>query len=421
MSEPSPRWRIAGGLVVAGLAVALFFATCEKEEIELPRGYVGAAARNHYLAAEQLLERMGMPARSFGDVGVLSTLPPVSGTLVIPTPRRALDPHESERLLDWVARGGHLVVLTWELGDDPKRNPDPILDPVGVKQYLNVASDSGESGGEGEVAPAPEPGPGVEPEPQPETPGDAGEGGDEDAEAPIAEVEFPDRETPLEVRFDPRFRLELDESARDALILEIADDAGTHWVTLRHGKGLVTGLTDDYFMTQPQVGELDHAELVYRMSRLGGHRGPVWFVYGDQHPSVLQLVWRHGWMVAASALALLLLWLWSASRRFGPIAAEPATARRQLMEHVRAAGLLQWRRGGGGALVAAVRDAVIQRMRERHPGFESLTPSEQARRLESMSGVPEAKVADVLAFRSESDPARFTAKIAILEKLRRSL
>lgn len=391
MSDSTTRRRRFGWLLLAGLAVAVFFATCERAEVELPRGYVGEAARNRYYAAEQLLGRMGMRAQSFSDVGALAALPPESSTLVLPTARRAVDPATSERLLDWVLRGGHLVVVTWELWDDPNRIADPILDAVGVHQLLNGAADADPNATGGERAP------------------------------PIAEAEFPDRETPLAVRFDPRFRFELTDDALESLVLAIGDEDGSHWISLRHGKGLVTGLTDDYFMTQPDIGELDHAELVYRMSRLGGHRGPVWFVYGDQHPSVAGLVLRHAWTVAASALVLLALWLWSASRRFGPIAPDPVTARRELMEHVRASGRLQWRRGGGAGLLAAAREALLARMRERHPGFQSLTPAEQADRLETLSGVPSARVAEALAFGAEADPTRFTAKIAILEKLRRSL
>ena len=419
MSESSPRRRLIGWLALAGVAVALFFATCERDEVELPRGYVGEAARNRYYAAQQLLSRMGMPAQSFSDVGVLASLPPENSTLVIPTPRRAVDDETSERLMDWVARGGHLVVVTWELWDDPNRNPDRILDAVGVHQYLNQPADAPP---EPDAKPAPPPDDGDDGSGGDDVDGDDGPAGDEPpAEPAIAEVDFPDRDTPLQARFDPRFRLEVSDEAAAAVVLEILDTNGAHFVTVRHGKGLVTGLSDDYFLTQPEIGELDHAELVYRMSRLGGHRGPVWFVYGDQHPSVLHLVLRHAWMVASSALVLLALWLWSASRRFGPIAPDPVPARRELMEHVRAAGRLQWRRGGAGALLAAVREALLARMRERHPGFQSLTPSEQAGRLESLSGVPSARIADALAFALETDPNRFTARIAILEKLRRSL
>jgi uncharacterized protein DUF4350 len=418
-------------MVVLGLAVGAFFLTCEPVDSEFHRGYTGEAARNHYLAAERLLGRMGMPARSVSDVGALGELPGESSTIVIPTARRSFDPATNQRLLDWVERGGHLVVVTWQLWDDPKRTPDPILDPLGIEQFSN---DDDADDDDTEQAP---------PDAQPETPdspdtqtapgddasddepADAAPDDDPDADAgdppDYAEADFPDREQPLRVRFDPGFRLELADEAPDALILEIGDDDGSHWLTLRHGKGLLTALTDDYFMTQPKIGDLDHAELVYRMSRLGGHRGIVWFVTGDQRPSALSLVLRHGWMVVASAALLLGLWLWSASRRFGPLRSEGTSARRELMEHVRAAGRLQWRAGAGRELLDAVRTALFTRMRERHPGFESLDPAGQARALETLSGVPRARVADALAFGDETDAAHFAAKVAILDKLRRSL
>jgi hypothetical protein len=157
------------------------------------------------------------------------------------------------------------------------------------------------------------------------------------------------------------------------------------------------------------------------MSRLGGHRGPVWFVYGDQRPSVLQLLRRHGWMVAVAGALLLGLWLWSASRRFGPLASDPPAERRELMEHVRAAGRLEWKNGAARALLQAAREAVLARVRDRHPGLESLDPAEQARALEKLSGLPRARVAEALAFGAEPDASRFAAQVAILEKLRRSL
>jgi hypothetical protein len=188
-----------------------------------------------------------------------------------------------------------------------------------------------------------------------------------------------------------------------------------------HGKGLVTGLTDDYFLAQPTIAELDHAELLYRVTRLGGHRGPVWIVYGDEFPSPLGLVIRHGWMVVAAALVWLGLWLWSASRRFGPIAPDPTPARRELMEHVRAAGRLQWRRGGAGALLDATREALFARARARYPAFESLTPAQQAAHLATRSGVEPGRIAQALAFRSSPDPGKFAGDVAVLEKLRRSL
>ena len=386
-------------------AAGLFFATsCEKRTLELPTGYHGEAARDNYLAAQRLLERMGMPAKSFADPGALAKLPSTKGTIVIPTRRHTLGERTSRRLLDWVEEGGNLVVVTWSLWNDARREADPILDRLGVHQFMNGDDEDGD--GQGDAAPEP----GEEPEP------------DADPNAPVVgTLDFPDRDTPLEARFDPRFYFELEASAEDKVLLEMADENGTHLITLRHGKGLVTALTDDYFLANSTIDELDHAELVYRLVRLGGHRGPIWFVYGDSFPSPLGLVLRYGWMVVAAALVWLALWLWSASRRFGPIAPDPTPARRELMEHVRAAGRLQWRRGGAAALLDATREALFARARARHPAFESLTPAEQAAHLAARSGLSPARIAEALAFRSSPDPGRVAGDVAILEKLRRSL
>jgi len=401
-------------IALLGMA-GLFFATsCEKRSFEVETGFHGEAARNKYLAAQRLLERMGMPARSFADPSALARLPPTKGTIVIPTRRHTLGEHTSQRLLDWVEQGGNLIVVTWSLWDDPRREPDPILDALGVHQFMNRADEGDGDAGGADEPPAPEaPPPEVAPPPEPEA---------EDPNAPVVgTVDFPDRDTPLEARFDPRFHFELAEEQESKVLLEIADENGTHFLTLRHGKGLVTALTDDYFLANDTIHELDHAELVYRVTRLGGHRGPVWFVYGDAFPSPLRLVLRYGWMVLAAAVVWLALWLWSASRRFGPIAPDPAPARRELMEHVRAAGRLQWRRGGARALLAATREALFERARARYPTFESLTPAEQAAHLAGRSGLAPERIAEALTFKSSPDPGKFAGDVAILEKLRRSL
>ena len=378
-------------------AAALFFATsCEKRTFELPTGYHGEAARNNYLAAERLLERMGMPAKSFADPSALAKLPSTKGTIIVPTRRHTLGARTSQHLLDWVEQGGNLVVVTWSLWDDSRREPDPILDPLGVHQFMNDDDD----------------GKAAEPEKEPEQ---------EPDEPVVGTLDFPDRDTPLQARFDPRFYFELDESEEGKVLLEMGDENGTHLLTLRHGKGLVTALTDDYFLANATIHELDHAELVYRMTRLGGHRGPIWFVYGDAFPSPFGLLLRYGWMVLAAAAVWLVLWLWSASRRFGPIAPDPTPARRELMEHGRAAGRLQWRRGGAAALLAATREALFARARARHPAFESLTPAEQAAHLATRSGLAPERIAEALAFQGSPDPGRFAGDVAVLEKLRRSL
>jgi Domain of unknown function (DUF4350) len=419
--SPSRRAGWAAFVLALATLVAVFFSSCEKRTVDFRRGYQGEAARNKYLAAQRLLERMGTPVRSFADLSGLSELPPADATMILPTERKTLGASRSAELLRWVEGGGHLVTVSWQIFEDPERTRDLVLDPIGVRQYLN--EDEEEDGEEEGEAPS------VEPEDpflleEPESPGIKTIESDEDPEAPGPEValaEFPDRETPLEVEFDPEFRFELGPEAVPARVFAIADANGTHLVVLQHGKGLVTALTDDYFLAQPTIGERDHAELVYRLAHWGGRFGPVWIFYGDAYPSAAALLWRHGWMVVVTAGLVLALWLWSASRRFGPLAPNPTRERRELMEHVRAAGLFQWRRGAAPALLAAVREAVLARVRERHPSLTALDPAQQAERLAQLADLPRERVSAALAFQTDSEAGRFAKDVAVLEKIRRSL
>ncbi len=411
--RPHRRAAWVGLAAATAAGIALFFSSCEKRAIDIPRGYQGEAARNPYLAAQRMLERLGTTASSVRDLSNVSELPPADSTLILPTPRRTLGRARTRELLRWVENGGHLVVVTWQLFDDENRLPDPVLDPLGVRQYLNELQpqDPEES----------------EPESDPSAPlvtkASATRIADEpdEAEPELARVWFPDRDAPLEAEFDPGFRIELTPEALHARVFEIADANGTHGVTLRAGGGLVTALTDDYFLTNSVIADWDHAELVYRIAHLDGREGPVWFVFGDEYPGALALIWQHGWMIVTSALVVLALWLWSASRRFGPIAPDPSIERRELMEHVRAAGRFEFRHGASRELLAATRDALLERVRERHPSFPTLTPVEQAEHLAKLSGLPSENVERALAFSDEVDASRFAQNVATLEKIRRSL
>jgi hypothetical protein len=88
---------------------------------------------------------------------------------------------------------------------------------------------------------------------------------------------------------------------------------------------------------------------------------------------------------------------------------------------VRAAGRFQWRRGAGNALLAATREALLARLRERHPRLEHLAPAEQAERLAELADLPAERVLRALEFRTDTESSRFAQDVAILEKIRRAL
>ncbi len=373
------------GSALLALAVFTFLQLFEQRTFEIPVGYQGEAEHNRYLAAERLLERMGLEVRSL-ELSELTALPPSDATLILPTRRATLSKARSRQLVDWVEAGGHLLVVTWTLWDEVDRREDPILDPLGFRQYARLE-------GEGGAA----------------QPLEAGE---------IARVQVPGRGEPLEVMHDPRFQFEAEGGSA---IWSIEDANGTHLLQSHLGAGYLTALSDDFFMTNTTIAEHDHAELVYRLARVGERAGPVWIVFAEDWPGAWQLLRDSAWAVVIALSILVAAWGWMRSQRFGPLRPDPPLSRRSLMEHVEASGRFHWKHGGAQVLAESVRGALMDRVRVRHPAWLELQPVELHRRLAVLSNIPRERIDRALASRPEVGPERFVQNIDTIEKVTRAI
>jgi hypothetical protein len=389
------------------LGVALFGACFERRTEEVPVGYSREALTNPYLALERLLARMGHEVVSVDGLGELDALPPPEAWLLLPTARDTLSAERSRALLDWVAAGGHLLLVTWSLWEDASRRPDPILDGFGLQQHWGLSAD-GEPGDEG---------PEKTPPPQPGALG-ALLGG---LGAPRAWDEsllaWPGRAEPLRLHFDPRFRW-VDAEGRAHRIA--AGPAGMHLLVVEHGEGLVTALTDDWLLRNAHVGEADHAELLTRLARQGGRAGPVWVVTSTRWPGLWSQAVRHALPALVSGGVLLLFWAWLASRRFGPLQPEPPPERRRWFEHLEAAGRYHWRRDRGRALLASTRECVLRELARRRPELARLDAPRREARLAELAALRDDEVARALGGWPRR-PDEFTTAIAQLERIRASL
>jgi hypothetical protein len=117
--------------------------------------------------------------------------------------------------------------------------------------------------------------------------------------------------------------------------------------------------------------------------------------------------------------ALLLLWTWNATRRFGPLLPAGDTVRRALIEHIEASGRWLWKLPQGRILLLeAVRKRTLQQLLRRLPELHALDGNERARRLARLTQLPEALVSDALLGAPAARAADFTRQISILQQLR---
>lgn len=379
---------------IALICLCGFLSACTWETRRIETGFQGEPRRNRYLAAQRLLEAMKFEIRGLEALLAFQDLPPTDATFVIPINRtKRFSRMRDDDLMRWVEAGGHLIVVAWAIWDHEDRELDRILDPLEIQLFHWHPDD-------------------------PDYPGSHDDDADEDWDVSVAKIGGAE----IEAAFDGTFFLETPHESK--VRLRAGDRFGTHILTVERGEGLVTALTDDWFLSNSGIDAHQHAELFYRLTRVFGRTGPVWILWRSDFSRWWELLWRYAWALLISLGVLTVLWLWNRGRRFGPIRDLNLPERRRLMEHIEAAGRYQFDAGQSRALLEASRREVLRRIERQIPDFRALSPVEQTDRLAvhlEDTDVSREMIAIVLSASELGDRENFTQTVSILERLRKSL
>ncbi len=377
---------LLGGALIA-LGVGWFQRNFHRVEQTLYLPPTGEAAYNPLYALKKSLEADGVRVDARQRL-LLDSHPLAAGdTVLLFNDASWLGAPQRERLLQWVADGGHLLLRT------PPRSswkdaPSPLLDALGI------------------------------------TPSD---------QNACARFQLQGQGPHVEFCRGQRFRMHDVEPE-----LAWGDlQAGYVFARLAYGDGHVDVLADFDVMTNrgstaigldlltepPRDGLRDatHAALTRQWLAPNYGRGTVHLIYSAETPSLLRTLLQQGWMVWAPLTLALLAWLWSRMQRFGPQLPAPAMERRSLLEHVRASGDHLFRYGRGVLLYTAVRQAFLVRLRRRDPVAAALAGEAQVEAIAQRMGIAPALVRSALQVPPSHDRAVFRDRISTLIELRNRL
>jgi hypothetical protein len=347
-------------LCVGGLGVALlawFASGFERVNVKEWVQPSGEARLRPFLAAERLARRMGIGAAEVRAATKMQALAQAD-VLLMPNRRQELDGGRINEIVAWVKDGGHLIVEAELPG-----MPDPLLDRFGVKRVSAVAvfkplqaqSDDG-------------------------------------------------------AKFSVQLAAPLKLEAAGRRLLEASSGEDLRLVSLALGPGTVTVAVSLDFVRNRRIGELEHAALFWELLSAGNARELL--IYSrPERLSLWSFLTENAAPAMIAAGALLVLWLWSVGPRFGPVAPDPAPARRRLLDHLRASGRFYWGRDLRARLVEASRDAALRHVARAQPDFAHLSGGERAARLAEISGLAADAVQRFLAAQGElrgADFIRFT-------------
>lgn len=371
------------GLLACVLFAAWFFTTHEKVTSTEYVGYHGEARFNDFLAAEMLLNELGIGADSHSSLTPSDWLPGEGDTLITRvSPTISVDV-ESFLLLDWATNGGHLVLL-------PPHQDSVMTDDLAARLgfgYTRLDPDEFEP---------------VEPESEPDP----------------AELDAEDWEEWMRF-WEMPYRISVVDEA--AFAQTLSDDHGVIAARRRYGSGFVTVIANSSYFSNGSIREPENARLLLDTVDGWIEPGKVWLVFSAKFPSLWQVIWSAApWVVIGSAL-LLAAWLWSVMPRFGPPITAAPPVRRSIIEHVGAAGHFVWRNQGAAALASSSAAAVLHEAEVRHPGIGRLSAERQAEQIARMTNLPAQAILDVLVDQDEPRHREFTQNMRALQRIRKEL
>ena len=381
----------------------------EKREIKIPVGLHGEAKRNPLLAAQRFLTHMGVDAERLEDARRMQTDPAANDVLIITSDRQTLGQARTQALLEWVKRGGRLIVTVPHLparikgaARDLSPPRDPLLTALGLGLTRSSYTDDDDAEVEADEA---------DEEMEDDAAGDSDAN---DTHDDYTEVRLPSAGGVLKADFSQYAVLtgakSTDTVARHA--------GGAALVSRALGQGQVVVLADLRIFQYRAIGDLDHALLLWTLVK---GAGKVWLVTDNDMPPIWLWLWQHAMETVTAACLFLFLWLWSRSVRFGPLVTEPAAARRRILEHIEAAGRFLWQHRKQERLLVSVRDELAATAARRHPAWVGMSDEEKIGHLASISGRDAEELRALLYTAAAHRRQDFFQVIRKLETIRKKL
>ena len=468
------------GLVVLALAGLWWHYNMVRAPIAIPN-VDSPASEEPRLAAARLLERFGHPVNQvkilrFPDV---RNLP--KGVLLMPAYSQA-DPTLGGRLLEWVRQGNTVIYLPsptgtvewtrdryWirQLGEDalanhfkvsmvfcherppecptpPKARRKPANDKAaaadeeddedggimedGTEDGGDIATgddasdqDSGTQSHETGAADPPsgeqrkqDASPGAPHAPARSAPASKPDGGNISKANQQTTVVPPGRTRPLVL-----------ENAHTALLTgrngpapAWTDATGQVLRVYREQRGQVVFVSNEIFRND-LLAQQDHAELLLVLASLSDPKATVTIARHTERTTWWAWLWQEFLALMLALTALLLCWLWGASRRFGPLLPAPPSERRALIEHVDASGRWLWKLAPGRErLLQAFRQRTLVQLQRRQPALMRLAATDRDAALSNQTGLPAARIGDALEGGAADTAVEFIRQISTLQQLR---
>ncbi|MBN2429246.1 MAG: DUF4350 domain-containing protein [Deltaproteobacteria bacterium] len=435
----NPRIIVPALILLFGTLGTLWFLNnYERKSFEVQAGESPAARANQFLAAQGFLQALGKKVTDRKGMALFSELPPTGDTIILPHMPVGMSKHMTANLLSWIEGGGHLLLVPNGRTSNHPGTGD-ILKEIGVELHKEKGKDCG--------CPS-------EKKKKAESQTVSGAGQDEKKSPKITAEEmmekldsgyhpydslldltidgFPihlkyfnstllkDESKKAAYRIDGSYRKEYQEEAdrQRKSHNKVVKKDGAWLLQYNIGAGKVTVLSEMWLFKNNSIGEYDHA---FFLSWLVRDSEQVWLLYALSSDSLGSILWTHLPYFWISSAVLIVLAVWRMQKRSGGLLPPPLDNRRNILAHIDATGLYNWRMGKASAMIAENRKTILHRLARRQLGLSQDQEGENIglSKLAAKTGFTEHEL--LIAFRSnvanEQDLIRTSQALQKIENL----
>ena len=389
--------------ICAVLAYQWFHENYAYKDVEETTGYSAEARRNKFLAAEYYLRELNFKVESDSNRARLLEPHSPDQTILINSYGPKLSPTHFSELNQWLEAGGHLIFTATNFRYEPDDDDDEdindeydedeyyeyeyknnqLLEKYGIQARYTNFTDNLSYPEEDEV------------------------------------TEFIlENGNLIKLNFAPDTHLiDLNKKAT----FSIADRYGIHLLQMNIGKGKLTVLSDNQLFNNYNIGEYDHAYLLWLLSSTTKSvNNKMLLLYNNESDSIFTLLWRYGKEACIAFFAFLLLGLWSLQNRFGPILPDVNFSNRNIVEHLRAIARFSWRQDHGAQLLQQSRAECENALLNRYPALKEISSNERIQLLSDILDMEPEVIHSALYFEPNStneyiNSSHYLQKIWILQ------
>ncbi len=357
-----------------------FYTHFDRVQIEVNKGASKEARANPFFAAIKLIEKTGRSADSQKNYSILDGAIDEVDTLIIESTRVGLSETKRNQIKEWLQQGGHLIALATERYDDQlSTSRDLLLDELGVRLYQNPEYSWSYT---------------------------------DDEQLTRVTFEGTDSETVIDFRLTNY----LQDSRGEATFIGGSDYADS-FAQYRFDDGMITVVTDMSIWKNSRIVNHDHAMFLHQLIGTGQN---VMFLYNTVQPSLWSSMQDLIPKVVISFLVLLVLLLFSASWRKGAPKQDDRRIRRELMQHIEAAGEFNYRNDAGATLLNDLNNSLETRLRKSIHQYSSLSDQKKLEKLSQLVNIKKQQLA-ILWQPLEHTQDDFLLRVALIQKIKRQL